>query len=153
MSLQKVRQMLSASGVEYRFIRLKKRAVSVNEVVKYAEDEVKEDEICKTVLLRGASGRLYAVMLLGMRKVDLAKVAQIVKEKVSLASLSELEKLGLEPGAICPLTIDVELLVDEEVFTRQKVNFSSGDPHYGLEVSPKDLEKLVEFRRARLSSP
>ncbi|RLF15842.1 MAG: hypothetical protein DRJ97_02715 [Thermoprotei archaeon] len=148
----KVEELLMSKGVPYRLIKLRRRALSVDDVVRYAEEEVNEDEVCKTVVLKGeTSGKVYAVLLPGRLKVDLEAVSYFVGEEVKVAPIKELKRLGGEPGALCPLTIDAELLVDDEVFKRRRINFSSGDPHYGLEVSPADLAKLISFKHGRFS--
>lgn len=151
MDLKQLEERLKRKKVKYRLIKLRKRAVSSREVAKYAEDDVKEDQVCKTVVLRDEKGSLYAVLTLGYRRVHLDKVRKLAGQDVKLLSLKELEKRGLKPGAVCPLTVKAQLIVDEEAFFKEKVNFSSGDEYYGVEIDPKDLYKLVEFVRASVS--
>ncbi len=146
-----VEELLRSRGVKYRLIELRGRAVGTEDVVKQAVGYVEASEVCKTVLLKGGSGRLYAALVLGNRRVSLSKVSEEVGEPVRLASREELAELGLEPGAVSPLTVDAELLVDEEVMVKGKANFSSGHPLYGLEMDPRDLAKLRRLRVAKLT--
>jgi prolyl-tRNA editing enzyme YbaK/EbsC (Cys-tRNA(Pro) deacylase) len=112
---------------------------------------VKEDQVCKTILLRDGKGSLYAVLTLGYRRVNLDRIEQLTGKEVRLLSLNELKERGLKPGTVCPLTVKAHLIVDEEVFLKERVNFSSGDEYYGVEIRPQDLYKLVEFVRASVS--
>jgi prolyl-tRNA editing enzyme YbaK/EbsC (Cys-tRNA(Pro) deacylase) len=53
---------------------------------------------------------------------------------------------GVEPGAVCPILLRVPLLVDRRALTKEMINFGSGHHLYGLEIDPRDLERLVEYR-------
>ena len=147
-----VEGLLRDRGVPYRLIRLKGRALSVDDVVRLSEEEVDERYVCKTVVLRGRSGRLIAVLVRGRDRVDLEAVSRVVGEEVELAPIGEMKRKSGEPGAICPLTVNVELLVDEEVLRLERMNVSSGDPHYGLELDPKHLSRLLSFKVGQFSS-
>jgi len=146
-----VEELLERLGVRYRVIELRGRALRVEDVMKLALSEVEASEVCKTVMLKGRSGKLYAVMLLGGKRVSLSRVAEEVGEEVRLLSKREMEEVGLEPGAVCPLTVKAELLVDEEVLSKEKVNFSSGHPLRGIEVRTSDLARTRPFKVAKLA--
>jgi len=47
---------------------------------------------------------------------------------------------------VCPLTLDVPLYIDERVFMKERINFGSGNHLYGIELSSKDLAKVIDFR-------
>jgi prolyl-tRNA editing enzyme YbaK/EbsC (Cys-tRNA(Pro) deacylase) len=42
--------------------------------------------------------------------------------------------------------LDVPLYVDERVFMKERINFGSGNHLYGIEMSPKDLAKVIDFK-------
>jgi prolyl-tRNA editing enzyme YbaK/EbsC (Cys-tRNA(Pro) deacylase) len=139
-------RLLEEKGVEYRLIELSDRAVTVEDVVKYSKDVIDPDEICKTIVLKGRDGRMHAVLLRGRDRVDFGKLRGLVG-KASVAALDEVEKVtGVKPGAVCPLTLDIPIYVDERVFELERINFGSGNHLYGIELSPKDLAKVMEFK-------
>jgi len=79
--------------------------------------------------------------------VDLNKVGEITEKKLHLASRKEvIELTGIEPGAICPIILEIPLLVDEQVLLKNRINFGSGDHLYGIEMNSLDLKKVVEYR-------
>ena len=55
-------------------------------------------------------------------------------------------RTGVEPGAVCPILLKVQLLVDRRVLAKDRINFGSGHHLYGLEIDPRDLGRLVEYR-------
>jgi len=139
-------RLLKEKGIEYRLIELTGRAVTVEDVVRHAKDGVDPDEICKTIILKDRKGRMHAVFLRGRDRIDFRKLRGVIG-KVSVAAPDEVKEVtGLKPGAVCPLTLDIPLYVDERVFDIEKVNFGSGDHLYGLELASSDLTKVMDFR-------
>jgi prolyl-tRNA editing enzyme YbaK/EbsC (Cys-tRNA(Pro) deacylase) len=147
MSKLRSAEVLDSKGIEYRLIELEERALSIEDVIRFSKEEIKVDEICKTMILKDREGGRYAVLLLGSDRVDYGKVGKAIGKKVSIASFSEVkEAVGVDPGAVCPVTMDIELLVDRKVMKLEKMNFGSGNHMYGLEIRTRDLEKVVSFR-------
>ncbi len=138
-------RLLDEKGVEYRLIELSGRAVTVEDVVRHAKDGVDPDEICKTIILKEGRGLLHAVFLRGRDRIDFRKLRGVMG-KARVAAPDEVEEAaGVKPGAVCPLTLDIPLYVDERVFMNEKINFGSGDHLYGIEMSPKDLAMVMDF--------
>jgi len=136
---------LEEKGVDYRVVELTRRAVTVEDVVRYAKDGVDPDEICKTIILKDRGGLMHAVFLRGGDRIDFKKLRGLIG-KASVAAPEEVEEAtGVKPGAVCPLTLEVPLYVDERVFMKERINFGSGEHLYGIELSTKDLAKVIDF--------
>lgn len=134
---------LEELGIPYRLIRLRDRAVTVQDVIDNAEGSLEPSEICKTIVVKDGRGALSAVFLRGADRIDFRKLRAVLG-KVSVASLGDvLEAAGVEPGAVCPLTLNVPVYVDERVLGLERVNFGSGDHLYGIEVRTVDLLKAL----------
>ena len=140
-------EVLDCKGIEYRLIELEERALSIADVIRFSKAEINVDEICKTMILKDREGGRYAVLLLGGDRVDYGKASEAIGEKVSIASFAEVkDAVGVDPGAVCPITLDVDLFVDRKVMETERMNFGSGIHMYGLEIRTRDLEKVVGFR-------
>jgi len=138
-------KLLDEKGIDYRIIELADRAVTVEDVVRYAKHGVDPDEICKTIVLKDREGRMHAVFLQGVDRIDFKKLRTVIG-KASVAVSDDVEEAtGVKPGAVCPLTLDVPLYVDERVFMKERINFGSGNHLYGIELSPNDLAKVIDF--------
>jgi prolyl-tRNA editing enzyme YbaK/EbsC (Cys-tRNA(Pro) deacylase) len=139
-------RLLEEKGVDYRLIELSDRAVTVEDVERYAKDGVDPDEICKTIVLKDRDGGMHAVFLRGRDRIDFRKLRGLIG-KASVAAPDEVEEAtGVKPGAVCPLLLYIPLYVDERVFMKEKVNFGSGNHLYGIEMSPNDIAKFVDFK-------
>jgi len=141
-------QKLDEAGVEYSLFRLDKQAFTVDDVIKYSKGRVKVDEICKTMILTDDGGYGCGLLLLGVSRIDFEKLNEVTGRTLNLASRKKVVKLtGIEPGAICPIILDIPLLVEEQVFMKNRINFGSGDHLYGIELDPVDLIKVVDYKR------
>ena len=144
----KATQKLDEACVEYSQFRLDKQAFTVDDVVKYSKGRVKIDEICKTMILTDDRGYGCGLLLLGVSRIDFGKLEQGTGRILHLVGRKKVVELtGIEPGAICPIILDIPLLVDEQVFMKNRINFGSGDHLYGIELDPKDLIKVVDYKR------
>ena len=140
-------EILDSKGIDYRLIELEERALSIEDVIRFSKEEINVDEICKTMILKDREGGRYAVLLLGGDRVDYGKAGKAIGGKVILASFAEVrEAVGVGPGAVCPVTLNMGLLVDRRVMETERINFGSGNHMYGLEIRTRDLGKVVAFR-------
>ena len=145
---------LDSHNIEYRLIELEKRALSIEDVIKYSKKEITAAEICKTMILKDREGGRYAVLLRGGDRVDYGKAREALGLKVSIASFVEVkEAVGVEPGDVCPIMLDIGLFVDRKVMELERINFGSGNHKYGLEIRTGDLEKIVGFRVVDVAKP
>jgi prolyl-tRNA editing enzyme YbaK/EbsC (Cys-tRNA(Pro) deacylase) len=138
-------KLLDDLGVEYRLIRLRGRAVTTQDVIDKAEGELNPTEICKTIIVKDRNGAKHAVFLRGCDRIDFSKLKAVLG-KVSVANRDEVvEATGVEPGAVCPLTLGIHLYVDERAMELKRINFGSGDHMYGIEVHTTDLAKALSY--------
>ena len=141
----KIEDILEAKKIPYRIIELKARAITVDDVIEYSKEDINPEEICKTILVKHKD-QYYALFLRGADKVDFKKLKAVIG-KASIASRAEvLEVAGVEPGAVCPLLLDVPVLVDRRVLELERVNFGSGDHLYGVEIAAGDLCHVLDYR-------
>ena len=145
-----VQEILESKHVNYRTIELRDRAISVQDVIEYSKGDINPEEICKTILVKRKK-EYYALFLRGSDKIDFKKLRALVG-KTSIASRDEVHKIsGVDPGAVCPLLLDVPVIVDQRVLGLEKLNFGSGNHLYGVEIASVDLEKVLDFRLADIA--
>jgi prolyl-tRNA editing enzyme YbaK/EbsC (Cys-tRNA(Pro) deacylase) len=146
MELESVK-ILKQRGVEYRLIELEEKAISVEDVIRYSKTEIKPEEICKTIILKNRKGMKYAIFMLGSMRIDFNKAKRIIGGKVSVASFDEvIDATGVEPGAVCPLTLKIPIFIDRGVLSRERINFGAGNHLYGLEIKTLDLSKIIDYQ-------
>jgi prolyl-tRNA editing enzyme YbaK/EbsC (Cys-tRNA(Pro) deacylase) len=113
-------------------------------------EDISPEEICKTILVKQKT-RYYAVFLRGADKIDFKKLKDVIG-KVSIASRKEVvEVTGVEPGAVCPLLVDIPVLVDRRVLRLKKLNFGSGDHLFGVEIASGDLICVLDYRLVEIA--
>jgi len=140
-------KILEDRGVSYRLIELREKAFSVRDVIEHAKEKLDPEEICKTIILKDERGNKCAIMLLGNHRTSFSRAKRFIGSGVTILKPEEVkEATGIEVGAICPILLRMPIFVDKRVLEKEKINFGSGNHLYGLEVSPKDLEKVIGFR-------
>jgi len=146
--LQNIIKKLEDKGIEYNLIRLKDKAMTVQDVIKFSDVKINPNEICKTLILKDQETNTYAVVLIGNHRASFEKIRKRFNcSKLRMATPDEIkQETGLKIGAVCPLFLDLPMLIDRRVFSRKKVNFGSGDHLYGIEVNPKDIMKCTKSK-------
>jgi prolyl-tRNA editing enzyme YbaK/EbsC (Cys-tRNA(Pro) deacylase) len=146
-------KILKEKKIPYRLIELSDKGISFEDVIKNAKEEINPEEICKTIIVKDKKDNKYAFFLKGDEKIDFSKAKEIIGKKISIVSYDDLVKTtGTEPGAICPLLMDMSIFVDKKVFETKKINFGSGDHLYGLEMNAHDLNKVIKFEIVEVSA-
>jgi prolyl-tRNA editing enzyme YbaK/EbsC (Cys-tRNA(Pro) deacylase) len=139
-------EILREKGIPYRIIELSEKAISVEDVIEYSKSIINPEEICKTIIVKDKKGDKYGIFLRGSDIIDFKKLKKILG-KASIASLEEVkESTGVEPGSVCPLTLNTLIIIDERVFSLKKINFGSGNHLYGLELKTSELEKIINYQ-------
>ena len=140
-------KILEEKGVEYRVIKLSNKAISAEDVVKYAQDKIGPDEVCKTIVVKDKKENKYAFFLKGSHRIDFSKTKEIIGQRTRIVNDNDLKEItGRERGEVCPILLDIPIFVDKRVFQTEKINFGSGNLFYGIEITSKDLEKAIDFK-------
>jgi len=139
-----VEELLIEADVEYRIIELEARAISVEDVIEYSKEPINPDEICKTILVK-RKNQYHGLFLRGADQIDFKKLKTLI-DKSSIASRNEVKEVsGVDAGAVCPLLLDIPVIVDKRVLDLEKLNFGSGNHLYGVEINSGDLSRVLEY--------
>jgi len=147
----KVTRLLDGHAVPYLLLPHTQPVFTVAEAA--AQRGVKADEMVKSILLR-ESGRDRYVMacLLGPDRLDHRAVRNHLEgdwKRLTFATAEEIVAVtGYVQGAVNPLCLpdEVAVLFDEAISRCQRVNISTGDTMFGLEMDPYDLIRLAKAR-------
>ena len=86
-------------------------------------------------------------LVCGHRRVDVGAVGTVLSGPVQRLPRGKVEAAtGYPPGAVSPLALGpgVSFVVaDEEVFSHEVVNISSGDPTLSIDIDPEALRSVV----------
>ena len=146
----RVQDILELKNISYRIIELWDRAISVEDVIAYSKEPINPKEICKTILVKHKK-QYYALFLRGSDKIDFSKLKGLIG-KASIASMAEVKEItGVDAGAVCPLLLDIPVIVDKRVLKLERLNFGSSDHHHGVEIASSDLGKVLEHSVANIA--
>lgn len=152
-------RLLDAQGVPYVVLS---HSRPVFTVVEAAEQRgVVAGEMVKSILLResGRGGRYVMACVLGPARLDHRAVRAALGEdwrRLTFAGDDEIQAVtGCPRGAINALGLpdNVPVVFDAAIAGCSRVNISSGDLLFGLELAAADLIRLARARLAPLAEP
>ena len=107
------------------------------------------DKVFKTLVTQGKTGQYYVFVIPVKEELDLKKAAKAVSEKsVSMIPQKELLPLtGYVHGGCSPIGMKKSFptVIHESASTYEEIFFSAGKVGYQVEVSVKDIEKVVRY--------
>ena len=107
------------------------------------------DKVFKTLVTQGKTGQYYIFVIPVKEELDLKKAAKAVSEKsVSMIPQKELLPLtGYVHGGCSPIGMKKPFptVIHESASTYEEIFFSAGKVGHQVEVSVKDIEKVVRY--------
>ena len=116
----------------------------------YVADTLKQDylRVFKTLVTIGS--KYYVFMIPSNKELDLKKAASLLGDKkIEMIKQKDLEPLtGYIHGGCSPIGMKKQFptFIDKNVENYETIYFSAGKVGVQVEVSPKDLKKIVNFR-------
>ena len=146
----RITDILDQRDIEYRLLPHESPVYTVEEAAR--QRDVVMEEMVKCILLCETRGRYVMACLPGDRRVDHRAVRRALGEdwrRLHFASAEEIQTVtGCVQGAVAPIGLpdDLPVLFDERIAECAKVNISSGDVTFGLELAAQDLFDLAGAR-------
>lgn len=110
---------------------------------------VDEDTLYKTLVLQSAEKKIFVFLVPVSKELDLKKAASFLQvKKLHLLPLKELKPLtGYEKGGCSSLAMKktYPVYLDEEAKEKKAIYINGGAIGVSIELSPKDLESLVDL--------
>ncbi len=143
-----IEKLLKDKGIDFKVINFPGVVVSVEDVMRVAGDQIKREEITKSLIVKLKCGDFVDCILKGDDRLDknvlLSDGRHTDQPVARLATKEEvLEVAGVEIGAVCPILLDIPVIFDEKVMSLTRINLGSGDLLKGLEMNFADLISLV----------
>ncbi len=142
----RITDLLDEQGVAYKLLPHGSAVYTVAEAAR--QRDVVMDEMVKCILLREPNGRYVMACVRGDTRVDYRAVRIALGDgwrRLHFASADEiLAVTGSVQGAVAPLGLPAELpiLFDKRLAECERVNISSGEVTFGLELNAQDLFRL-----------
>ncbi|PEF14306.1 DNA-binding protein [Bacillus thuringiensis] len=100
----------------------------------------------KSLFLKSTSGNFYVFFTLEGNRLNRGEMKEITGERLSLCSPDELRmETGCTPGCVAPFgySHDVTIIVDNAIYTYDKILITPGVPEFTIELSTEELKKIL----------
>jgi prolyl-tRNA editing enzyme YbaK/EbsC (Cys-tRNA(Pro) deacylase) len=144
-SLARVAAALQAAGVGAPPVEAKGEIRTAEAAA--AEAGVAVDQIVKSILFQGASGRLFLFLTAGGNRVDLGKAAALAGEPLARAGVEVVRAVtGFAIGGVAPLG---HLTLSPTYFDPRLLDFvevwaAAGIPRHMFRIAPQELLRVTE---------
>ena len=144
-NLQIILEKLKYKKINFRILDTKTTMISSKDVEKVFAGDPRE--IWKTLVVTDEKD-FFAAFICGRDRLDVKKLENALGiSGLRMAKAKELkEKLKLQPGEVCPLSINLPLICDFSINSFKKINFGSGDIEYGIEMKTDDILKFLKLK-------
>lgn len=152
-SLARVTAALQAAGLEVHIKEMPDTTRTAPEAA--AAAGVALDQIVKSILFQGASGRLYLFLTAGGNQVDAAKAAALAGEPLHRADAAAVRDItGFAIGGVAPvghLTAS-PCWVDPRLFDFPEVWAAAGTPRHVFAAAPAQIVRLSKALLAEFTA-
>lgn len=144
LEVKKIKELLDSKNISYK--------ISEHEPVFTSEQAAKVRNVdlktgVKALVMKTKEGKLIMGLIAADRKIDLKKLANIVKTKsLKLANPEEvLKKTGCKIGSVHPFGIihNLSTYLDLSVLESEYVNFNIGMHTKSIQMKSKDLVEVI----------
>jgi prolyl-tRNA editing enzyme YbaK/EbsC (Cys-tRNA(Pro) deacylase) len=115
---------------------------------------VEVGQIAKSLLFKGASGRVAMVVCAGDKKVSSGKIKRLCGEKMSMTKAEETFALtGFWPGGVCPFGLEgMEIYVDDSLRAWETIYPAAGNDATGVPLSYDKLLRICGGRGCEVTA-
>jgi prolyl-tRNA editing enzyme YbaK/EbsC (Cys-tRNA(Pro) deacylase) len=152
-SVARVRQALVEAGINSEVVELPGAARTAKDAARFLGCDVAQ--IANSLVFRTASGEPLLVMSSGARRVDLARLAEIVGEPVAKADADFVRKAtGFAIGGVPPLghSAPLRTLVEESLAAYRELWAAAGHPHTVFRLSYAELLRITAGRAVQAAA-
>lgn len=98
---------------------------------------VEVGQIAKSLLFKGASGRVAMIVCAGDRKISSGKIKRLCGEKMSMTNAEETFALtGFWPGGVCPFGVkNIPVFIDESLSAWKMIYPAAGTNSTGVPMT------------------
>jgi len=153
-SVARVRQALADAGVSSEVVELPGAARTAKDAARFLGCEVAQ--IANSLVFRTASGEPLLVMSSGARRVDLARLGDIIGEPVTKADADFVRQAtGFAIGGVPPLghAAPLRTLVEESLAAYSQLWAAAGHPHTVFPLSYAELLRITAGLAVQAAAP
>jgi prolyl-tRNA editing enzyme YbaK/EbsC (Cys-tRNA(Pro) deacylase) len=152
-SVARVRQALVEAAINSEVVELPGAARTAKDAARFLGCDVAQ--IANSLVFRTASGEPLLVMSSGARRVDLARLAEIVGEPVAKADADFVrEATGFAIGGVPPVghSAPLRTLVEESLAAYPELWAAAGHPHTVFRLSYAELLRITAGRAVQAAA-
>ncbi|MBP9817674.1 tyrosine--tRNA ligase [Candidatus Shapirobacteria bacterium] len=144
MNFEVVSKILEDKGIDFEVITFTDEVIAAREVDTSADHNYDPKNAIKTLVIRTKDG-FKAVVLKGSEKIDGELLETIVGKWSVIDEKTLLEEFGFVPGTVCPLALEIPILIDKSVLQLETWSMGTGDIFKGFNINKAEVAQKLKF--------
>ena len=143
MNLEKVSEILKNKGIGFEVITFTDEAIAARSEDTSIDHNYDPKNAIKTLVIKTKDG-FKAIILKGEEKIDSAKLEAVVGKWTVVSEEILLNEFGFIPGTVCPLALDLPILVDENAMEMSVWSVGTGEIKMGFNVKKDEVMAILK---------
>jgi len=150
MNFEKVSEILKNKGISFEVISFTDEVIAARTEDTSIDHNYDPKNAIKTLVIKSKDG-FKAVILKGNDKIDSTKLESIVGKWTVAGEEVLLNEFGFIPGTVCPLALDLPILIDENVMEMPVWSMGTGEIKKGFNVKKDEVVGVLDFEKVTIS--
>jgi len=142
-SFTSIADKLSKLCIPFDTVEFTDSAISARSTDTSVKQNYNPTNAIKTLIICTKSG-FKAVILKGTNKIDEKKLSNLIGKWSVVNSNTLQSKIGYIPGTVCPLDLDLPIIIDTQVTSLDTWSMGAGDIRKGINVKTKNCLLLLK---------
>lgn len=146
-----VSEKLKALGINFEVIIFTDEVIAAREKDTSVDHNYDPKNAIKTLVVTTKDG-FKAIVLKGSEKIDGQLLENIVGKWSVVDEDTLFEEFGFVPGTVCPLALDLPIIMDENVMNLEIISMGTGEIKKGFNIKKEDMVAHLKFQTAKISA-
>jgi|GEM_PF-32456 len=149
-SFEDISKKLKELNIKYEVVTFTDEVVSAREEDTSIDHNYDPKNAIKTLVIK-TKGGFKAVILRGSEKIDNNLLEKIVGKWTVVDEDTLTNEFGFIPGTVCPVVLEIPIIVDENVLKLDILSMGSGNLSKGFNIKREEMVEVIKFETAKLS--
>lgn len=149
-TFKSVTDKLIGFGLRFEEITFEDEVISARDKDTSVDHNYEPRNAIKTLVVK-TKDDFFGIILRGDQKIYDKKLTAILGKWSVIDEKTLLDKFGFIPGTVCPLVLNIPLLVDEDALNMPVWSMGAGDIKKGINVKSEEILKVIKFEQVDIS--
>lgn len=144
-----ISEKLRGLGIDFEVITFTDEVIAARETDTSVDHNYDPKTAVKTLVIKTKNG-FKAVALKGSEKIDGILLENMVGKWSVINEKTLLDEFGFVPGTVCPLALEIPMIIDESLLSMPVWSMGTGEVKKGFNIKRDEIIKVLKFETAKI---